>query len=339
MPDTAHIEGPLPETTLGAGLAALLGEVLPAARGLQVSDLKRTTSGLSRENWVFEARWRDEEGARRQRMILRRDPPASLLVTDRAWEFRVLRALESTPVPAPPVRWVDADGARFGAPAMLMDFLDGECDWFVLGGARPLAERVALGRRFIDLLAAIQAVDWRTLGLGDARPEQAYGAHAELDFWQAEYERVRLEPLPEMDLALAWLREHAPVAQAVVLVHGDFKPGNALLVGERINAMLDWETAHLGDPLEDLGWITNPPRAREQQIAGAWTRAEIVAAFTAATGFEVEPRALRWWNVFSCWKLSVIVLTGVAAFTAGTMDRIYHAPAWLVQQMLALMEA
>lgn len=339
MPHTAPTETTLAESALGAGLTTLLGEVLPAARALEVSALKRTTSGLSRENWVFEAHWRDEDGEHRQRMILRRDPPASLLVTDRAWEFRVLRALESTPVPAPPVRWVDAQGARFGAPAMLMDFVDGECDWFVLGGARPLAERVALGRRFIDLLAAIQAVDWRALGLGDARPEPAYGAHAELDFWQAEYERVRLEPLPEMDLALAWLREHAPVAQAVVLVHGDFKPGNALLVGDRINAMLDWETAHLGDPLEDLGWITNPPRAREQQIAGAWTREEIVAAYTAATGFEVDPRALRWWNVFSCWKLSVIVLTGVAAFTAGTMDRIYHAPAWLVQQMLALMEA
>lgn len=339
MPHTAPTETTLAESALGAGLTTLLGEVLPAARALEVSALKRTTSGLSRENWVFEAHWRDEDGEHRQRMILRRDPPASLLVTDRAWEFRVLRALESTPVPAPPVRWVDAQGARFGAPAMLMDFVDGECDWFVLGGARPLAERVALGRRFIDLLAAMQAVDWRTLGLGDSRPEQAYGAHAELDFWQAEYDRVRLEPLPEMDLALAWLREHAPVAQAVVLVHGDFKPGNALLVGDRINAMLDWETAHLGDPLEDLGWITNPPRAREQQIAGAWTREEIVAAYTAATGFEVDPRVLRWWNVFSCWKLSVIVLTGVAAFTAGTMDRIYHAPAWLVQQMLALMEA
>ena len=339
MTHTAPTETTLAETALGAGLTTLLREVLPAARALEVSALKRTTSGLSRENWVFEAHWQDEGGEHRQRMILRRDPPASLLVTDRAWEFRVLRALESTPVPAPPVRWVDAQGARFGAPAMLMDFVDGECDWFVLGGARPLAERVALGRRFIDLLAAIQAVDWRALGLGGERQDQAYGAHAELDFWQAEYDRVRLEPLPEMDLALAWLREHAPVAQAVVLVHGDFKPGNALLVGDRINAMLDWETAHLGDPLEDLGWITNPPRAREQQIAGAWTRDEIVAAYSAATGFEVDPRALRWWNVFSCWKLSVIVLTGVAAFTAGTMDRIYHAPAWLVQQMLALMEA
>ncbi len=250
--------------SIARALATVLANEWPAASDIVITDLQRTASGLSRENWVFEARWQDDGGARRQRMILRRDPPASLLVTDRAWEFRVLRALESTPVPAPPVRWVDTHGTRFGAPAMLMDFLDGECDWFVLGGARPLAERVALGRRFIDLLAAIQAVDWRALGLGDARPEQAYGARAELDFWQAEYQRVRLEPLPEMDLTLAWLREHAPTPQAVVLVHGDFKPGNALLVGDRINAMLDWETAHLGDPLEDLGWITNPPRAREQ---------------------------------------------------------------------------
>ncbi|MBK6660005.1 MAG: phosphotransferase family protein [Proteobacteria bacterium] len=186
-------------------------------------------------------------------------------------------------------------------------------------------------------MATIQKVDWRALALGDGRPDHAYGAHAELDFWQRELERVALEPLPEMRLALAWLRQHAPRAQAVVLVHGDFKPGNALLVDNDISAMLDWETAHLGDPLEDLGWITNPPRAREQQIAGHWQRDHIVAAFEAATGHRVDPVELNWWNVFSCWKLSVIVLTGVEAFVAGKMERVYHNPVWLFQQMLSMM--
>ena len=319
-------------------LATVLRTELPAASHLDIAELQRTSTGLSRENWVFEARWQEQGEARTRRMILRRDPPASLLRTERRWEFQVLRALENTPVPAPAVRWVDNGDSAFGAPAMIMDLLPGLCDWHVLAGKRPLAERVLLGRRFIELLATIQKVDWRALGLGDARADDGYGAHAELDFWAAELARVQVESLPEMALCLTWLRHHAPRPQAVVLVHGDFKPGNALLVGDDISAMLDWETAHLGDPLEDLGWITNPPRAREQQIPGSWERAEIVQAYSAATGFNVDPRELTWWNVFSCWKLSVIVLTGVEAFVAGKMDRIYHNPVWLFQQMFSMIK-
>ena len=323
-------------------IAHQLGHVLrgemPAASHLDIVDLHRTSTGLSRENWMFEARWSEQGEARSRRMILRRDPPASLLLTDRRWEFKVLCALEHTPVPAPAVRWVDSGDAVFGAPAMIMDLLPGDCDWHVLAGERPLPERVQLGRRFIELLATVQQVDWRALGLGDTRADAAYGAHAELDFWAGELARVQIEALPEMALGLAWLRRHTPQPQAVVLVHGDFKPGNALLVDNNISAMLDWETAHLGDPLEDLGWITNPPRAREQQIPGSWERAEIVQAFTAATGFKVDPRELNWWNAFSCWKLSVIILTGVEAFVAGKLDRVYHNPVWLFQQMLSMMK-
>ena len=82
-------------------IAHQLGHVLrgemPAASHLDIVDLHRTSTGLSRENWMFEARWSEQGEARSRRMILRRDPPASLLLTDRRWEFKVLRALEHTP--------------------------------------------------------------------------------------------------------------------------------------------------------------------------------------------------------------------------------------------------
>ena len=44
------------------------------------------------------------------------------------------------------------------------------------------------------------------------------------------------------------------------------------------------ETAHLGDPLEDIGWVTNPLRHREHQIPGVWERDEIVRAYAELTG-------------------------------------------------------
>lgn len=310
---------------------------VPGAEGLRVEGLARTSGGLSRENWVFRARWHDRAGAHDLPLIMRRDPAGSLLVTQRRDEFAVLRALESTPVAAPPVLWMDEDGSVLGRPSLIMGRVRGECDPLVLTSDRPEAVRLALAGDLLTLLVQVQEVDWRRLGLDAVLKDPGPDAgSAELDRWEAELRRVALEPVPEMEIVLRWLRERVRPAGRTVLVHGDFKPGNALIDGGRITAMLDWETAHLGDPLEDLGWITNPVRSKEHQIAGRWERADIVAAYGAAAGIWVDEEELTWWNVFSCWKLAVIVLTGAHAFVNGTFDRVYQSPTWLVRAMLRM---
>jgi aminoglycoside phosphotransferase (APT) family kinase protein len=84
--------------------------------------------------------------------------------------------------------------------------------------------------------------------------------------------------------------------------------------------------------------VTNPVRKREHQIPGAWERDEIVAAYRELTGRKVDAAALRWWNVFSIWKLAVIQLTAVNEFVAGRYDRIFQTPSWLYRPMFQLME-
>lgn len=334
----------LPGNRANGEMARLLEQFirarLPAAEDLRLEGLARTSGGLSRENWVFRASWRDPAGTHDVPLILRRDPAGGLLVTVRREEFAVLKALESTPVAAPPALWIDDDGSALGSPSLIMRRINGECDWFVLNSERPEAVRLALAYNFLELLVQIQEVDWRGLGLDAALKDPGPdAASAELDRWEAELRRVALEPVPELEVVLRWLREHARPARRTVLVHGDFKPGNALVDGDRISTMLDWETAHLGDPLEDLGWITNPVRAREHQIQGLWERADIVAAYSAATGHSVDEEELTWWNVFSCWKLAVIVLTGIHAFVAGTFDWVHQSPTWLVRAMLRMIDS
>jgi aminoglycoside phosphotransferase (APT) family kinase protein len=121
-----------------------------------------------------------------------------------------------------------------------------------------------------------------------------------------------------------------------VLVHGDFKPGNALMRGREVGVVLDWETAHLGDPLEDLGWVTNPLRRREHQIPGAWTATELLSRYEARTGLAAADEALRWWQVLANFKLAVIGLTGVAAFVDGRYDRAHQVPGALFGVMFDL---
>lgn len=321
-----------------SGLEALIRHAIPTARDLRFGGVRRAAGGLSRENWSLDASWADATGPQSRRLMLMRDAQGTLLSTDRRREFAVLRALEGSDVPAPKAHWADDDGRWLGGPSLVMDRMPGLCDYMVLNGDRPLAARLTLARAFVDLMARIHAVDWRSRGLERVLPVPTQSPSlVELAHWQAEYRRVHLEPHPELDHVLAWMRRAAPPAEAIVLVHGDFKPGNALVDGDRISAKLDWETAHLGDPLEDLGWVTNPVRRREHQIPEVWEREQIVGAYRELTGRRVDEAALRWWNVFSCWKLAVIQLTAVSEFVAGRYDRVFQTPTWLYRPMFQMM--
>jgi aminoglycoside phosphotransferase (APT) family kinase protein len=318
----------------------LIAQLGPAA-GVRIEGLRRTSAGFSRENWVFDAAWRAPSGESvTEPLIMRRDPVGSVLDTDRRAEFAVLEALEPTGVPAPHVRWLDADGEWLGRPSVVMVREDGECDWFVLSSERHVDDRVAIAHRYLDLLASIHTLDWRDAGLAAVLDDPGDAAAlAAVDHWQSELRRHQVEPHPELEVVVAWLREHAPANPVTSLVHGDFKPGNALMKGDEVHVMLDWETAHLGDPIEDLGWITNPVRAREHQIPGAWERAQIVERYALLTGHDVDDAALRWWNVLANYKLSVITLTGVGAFVEGRFDRIHQAPLGLARVMFSMIDA
>jgi aminoglycoside phosphotransferase (APT) family kinase protein len=294
---------------------------------VSIGELRRTSAGFSRENWVFDAAW----AGSRHDLIARRDPIGSVLDTDRRVEVAVLRALAGTDVPAPTLRWFDLEGTRLGRPSLVMDLATGTCDNFVLNRSRPLDERVDLAHRLYDLLSAIHRLDVARFPLDDPGSKAALAA---LDHWEGELRRVQLEPEPELAYVFEWLRARAPVNERTTLVHGDFKPGNVLLEGDTWTAVLDWETAHLGDPHEDLGWVTNPLRQGEHRITGAWEPADLLDRWSQRTGWTIDPVSVHWWQVLANAKLSVIVLTGTRALVEGRLHRIHNSPVRIYQLLL-----
>lgn len=306
----------------------------------RVVNLTNVSLGRSRQNWSFDLVWYRDGAEVREPLLLRQDPPGGLVETDRATEFAILQALEPTAVPAPVARWLDIDGRWFDRPSLIMRRESGACDYYVLNGPRPLEQRVKLGEAFCDLLAAVHMVAWQSTALAQVFDDPGRQAGlAQVNHWEQILRRDQREPYPELDLGIDWLRANAPQASTTVLVHGDFKPGNVLLDDDRVVALLDWELAHLGDPLEDVGWVTQPLRRREHIIDGAWEPQQFLSRYEQATGFPVDERSVRWWGIFATFRTAVMQVSGLRSFLEGRSDEPYRPTRKVLRTVLDSVDA
>ena len=118
------------------------------------------------------------------------------------------------------------------------------------------------------------------------------------------------QPQPVFELALAWLDRRKPApTQEPVLVHGDYRTGNYLADETGVTAILDWEGAHLGDPIEDLGWLCVKSwrfGAVDKPAGGFGSREELWAAYQRAGGAKVDPARAHWWEVFGTARWGII---------------------------------
>jgi aminoglycoside phosphotransferase (APT) family kinase protein len=126
--------------------------------------------------------------------------------------------------------------------------------------------------------------------------------------------------------AFDWLRRRAPVADRVAIVHGDLRFGNLLYEDGRLTALLDWEMVHLGDPLEDLGWVYRRIWTPERSLPFE----EFLAAYEAESlllGWRhpVDADRLRWYQAFSEVKHAVISLTAARSFHDRLTLNLRHA--------------
>ena len=121
----------------------------------------------------------------------------------------------------------------------------------------------------------MQSLDYRECGLEilGAPKSLEDPARIQTAHWNEIYERDRMgEHYPILDAAFAWLKANPVVTDRIVIVHGDYRSGNYLYDENGIIAMLDWEMAHLGDPMEDLGWASMMFWGRDELAGGLMER-------------------------------------------------------------------
>ena len=309
---------------------------LAAAGKVRITGLRRIFGGASRETWRFVLHDESSSGARSQPLILRRDPGASLIDTERRVEFAAFQAFAGTQVPVPQALWLEEDPQHLDHPFFVMEEITG-CQ---AGPARLMAdpyrahhERIA--RQKWTILGRIASHAPGPLGqvLQPVAPADAW--RRELDHWSALLERDALEPQPIAHAAIRWLRRHRPApAQRIAVVHGDYRTGNFLFDTQGdIRAILDWEMVHLGDPLEDLAWGLNRSwRFQNNALAGGLApRQQAIDWWQRASGLRADPADLHWWELFSCVKGQAIWLGAARAFERGeNTDLMMAFAAWML---------
>ena len=282
-------------TDLEDRFAACLARALPGFRKL-VSQ-KRLSGGASQETYRLELD--TEAGARTvaarraaggvEGGSLGQGPGLAI-------EAQLFRLAREAGVPEPEVLHVFEPEEGLG-PGFLMEWLEGETVGSRVLRAPELAlVRPHLARQCGEILARIHALD--VAGAGLAPHLETVSAE---EFVHEVWERYRGfdTALPMIDYTARWLLDHLPKDIEPRLVHNDFRNGNLMISPDGIVAVLDWELAHLGDPVRDLGWIcTNSWRfgRHELPVGGFGELEDLLDGYESVSGTRIDPDHVRFWG-------------------------------------------
>jgi len=265
-------------------------------------------------------------------------PVAKLLPSAHAVEreFKVMRGLAGTDVPAPRMHCLCEDESVIGRAFFIMEFVEGRVLWDQSLPGMTKVERAEIYDEMNRVISALHRVPFAERGLaGYGKPGNYF--ERQIGRWSKQYSASITQPIDEMDQLMAWLPAHVPAAAMdpgmVSIVHGDFRLDNLIFHPSqpRILAVLDWELSTLGHPLADLsyhcmGWHIPPGTFRgigglDLPSLGIPTEAEYVRRYCERTGLSTPEAVLNDWDFYLAYNLfrMAAILQGIAKrIEAGT---------------------
>jgi aminoglycoside phosphotransferase (APT) family kinase protein len=269
-------------------------------------------------NMLFALRRTGHTFVLRRPPLVKNNPSASNV--EREW--RVLTALEGTPVPHPAPLLYCNDVAVIGSPFLIMSFVEG----FTPVGTLPAPYGAPQARRSLafamaDAIADLAAVDWQARGLGNFGKPDGF-LDRQVSRWMGQLETYRTRDIPGLAAVASWLEANKPPAQPPGLLHGDYSPFNVMASpepSETLAAVVDWDSCTVGDPVLDIGHLlarwTEPgeePALGRLDIldrAGLPTRAELAKRYAQRSARDLT--ALPYYEALSLFKLGLILEGGV----------------------------
>lgn len=285
-----------------------------------ITDAKPLAGGASRDSWAISLTINGQP----EKLVLRRDLPTQMNedALTRAEEFTLMSTAYDAGVKVARMRWHCDDPAVLGLPFFLMDFVDGvSIGRKVIQMPELAAAREALPEQMAEQLAIIHTINPDAERLAFlARPSegrspaadvvaQTYGVLDELGVHNAAFE-----------FALRWAERHAPDAADVCFVHGDFRIGNLLVDENGLAAVIDWEFGHVGDPVEEIGYVCMRDWRfgnDHLHMAGLCSRERFIRAYEGFSGRRVNRDAVDWWEIMGNIRWGVICLAQAERHLSG----------------------
>ena len=259
-----------------------------ARAAVSVSSMELAAGGNSRESWIADVRI----GSEALKLVLRCDPDGWIRPTEMRREINGLRFAERAGVAAPRVI-ICSDELDLGRPFVVVNYVAGTA----------IARRIMRSAEFVDARRNFARECAGILGRIHSSTSVALSwDHRDPITYAEEHRSEALYPSPTLEGAFAWLvRNRPPTPNAQAPVHGDFRLGNLIIASSGITAVLDWETCHLGDPDEDLGYLCARVWRYGSQlpVGGLGKLEELLQAYEEAAARKVNPERLRWWMVYA----------------------------------------
>lgn len=289
--------------------------------------VERLSGGASQETYRLEIE--SDQGS--QVLAMRRAPGGEVIEPTPghpglAVEARLMQCAEEAGVPEPEVYHVLTEEDALG-DGFIMQWLDG-----VTLGARvvraPELDEVRPRLAYLcgEILAKIHSIELDATGLRnqlDLKSPEEYVNQT----WDRYKAFNTAQPM--IDYAGRWLMDHLPAEFTPALVHNDFRNGNVMFDASGVVAVLDWEVAHIGDPMRDLGWIcTNSWRfgRTDLPVGGFGDYASLFAGYESISGQSVDPARVKFWEVFGSFWWAIGCL-GMAEHYRSGPDKTVERPA------------
>ena len=273
-------------------------------------------------------------------LILRKDPPpaVAILQTSRAIEHDLIEALRlHTNIPIGRSLGHEADPERFGEPAMIIQRMHGNSQTSHLFHDGPDAHHADdVMRHLCEVLVELHTTDVSKIdphgrladprGVGiDATTWDTY-IDTTIDYYIESFPTVNYDPtmIFLLDLFLT-LRRDKPRPLSLVLAHGDFNPANFLYEGGKVTALIDWENARIGDPREDLGWMTTMDILSNTNVmAHPVDEGGFLAYYNQLTGLDITQDEVNYFTLFGTANIAVPVNAAIGRRLAGESIEFTH---------------
>jgi aminoglycoside phosphotransferase (APT) family kinase protein len=301
------------ETTRADDFRQRLLEYLEAVtqKDVDINTLQPLVGGASRDSWFVKAKI----GSDIHQFVLRRDLATTKYdkALERDQEFLVMKAACEAGILVPRPRWYCLEAAILDQPFFIMDFVEGVSLGTQVVNQPELAEaRTVLPVQMGEQLAKIHGLDSTQYHLEFLPHPRAGFSPAQETIAQIRAMILKLAVRnPVFEFGLRWLEQNAPKTEKTVVLHGDFRIGNFLVGGKGLNGIVDWEFAHIGDPLEDLAW----PCLRDwrfgngkMRLGGVGQREPFITAYEHASGRTVDRKAVDYWEILGNLRWAVTCL-------------------------------